>query len=552
MPDAIVVGAGHNGLVAANILADHGWEVLVLESAASPGGAVRTEELIRPGYRHDLFSAFYPLAAASPVISSLALEENGLSWCRAPRALAQPLPGGRSVSISESLDTTADSLEREAAGDGAAWRAMLDRFDRLDAPLLGALLTPFPPVRDGIALLRRLGTTEALRLVRDLLLPVRRMGEEWFSGEGAALLLAGSASHTDLSPESAASGAFGWLLCCLAQRVGFPVPQGGAGALVDALERRLRARGGEVQCGREVAEVIVRRGSAVGVRTRDGDEVTARRAVLAAVSAPSLYLSLVDKGHLPASVLDDARRFQWDSSTVKVDWALDGAVPWRSEEVRLAGTVHVADTLDELTQHFASLAMEQLPARPFLVFGQQATADPTRAPAGKETAWAYTHVPRRVRRDGAGELPIGGEEWLDGFVERIEARIEEHAPGFRDLILGRHVFSPSGIEASDASLSAGAINGGTAQPHQQLVFRPIPGFGRAETPIAGLYLASSSAHPGGGVHGAPGANAARAALLRLPRLRAATIGRGGRAVLVGGMRRAEPDRSHRAAGRSGL
>lgn len=553
MPDAIVVGAGHNGLVAANILADHGWDVVVLESHDSPGGAVRTEELTRPGFRHDLFSAFYPLAAASPVISSLDLEEHGLSWCRAPRALAHPLPGGRSVAISGSLEETAASLDADARGDGDAWRAMLDRFDHLEPTLIGALLHPFPPIRDGLGLLRRLGTIEALRLVRDLLLPVRRMGEEWFSGEGAALLLGGSASHTDLSPENAASGAFGWLLCCLAQRVGFPVPRGGAGSLVEALEQRLRSRGGDVQCRREVTEVIVRRGRAVGVRTRDGDELEARRAVLAAVSAPALYLSLVDEGHLPASVIEDVRRFHWDSSTVKVDWALDGAVPWESAEVRLAGTVHVADTLDELTQHFASLAMKELPARPFLVFGQQATADASRAPAGKETAWAYTHVPREVVRDGAGELSPEGEKWVEGFVERIEERVEAHAAGFRSLILGRHVFSPSSIEATDASLSSGAINGGTAQPHQQLVFRPIVGFGRAETPVSRLYLASSSAHPGGGVHGAAGANAARAALAQWPRLRAASLGRGGSGLLLPHRRRTlQPDPAVRPSGRAGL
>ena len=344
--------------------------------------------------------------------------------------------------------------------------------------------------------------------------------------KGAALLLAGCALHADIPPDAAGSGAFGWLLSCLAQDVGFPVPEGGAGRLIDALVSRLQARDGQVQCSRPAAEVVVRRGRAVAVRTAGGDEIDSRRAVLAAVAAPTLYLHLVEAGHLPEGLLADIGRFQWDPSTVKVDWALSGGVPWEAAELRDAGTVHVADDLDNVVEHGAELVMRRLPSRPCLVFGQQANADPTRAPAGADTAWAYTHVPRMVRSDGAGVLDTRGEEWLSGFVERVEGRVEELAPGFRKRIVGRHVFSPSSLERADAGLNCGAINGGTAQVHQQLVFRPVPGWARAETPVSRLYLASSSAHPGGGVHGAPGANAARAALLAAPAARSVLFGRG--------------------------
>jgi phytoene dehydrogenase-like protein len=243
---------------------------------------------------------------------------------------------------------------------------------------------------------------------------------------------------------------------------------------------------------------------------------------------PSLYEELLHPRHVPASVLDDVRRFQWDTSTVKVDWALDAPIPWHAAEARRAGTVHVADDFDNLTESAAHIAMGLLPSRPFLVVGQQSISDPSRSPPGTETAWAYTHVPQRLRGDAKGVLDVGHGEpsWIDGFVERMELRIEHLANGFGALVRGRHVLTPSGLQAANPNLHGGSISGGTSQLHQLLLFRPIPGSGRAETPIAGLYLASAAAHPGGGVHGAAGATAARAATLWAPRPRAFLFGRG--------------------------
>ena len=210
---------------------------------------------------------------------------------------------------------------------------------------------------------------------------------------------------------------------------------------------------------------------------------------------------------------NDLDRFQWDASTVKVDWALSGPVPWSAPDARQAGTVHVADSLNELSRWSVDLATHTIPARPFLLFGQQSMTDPTRQPAGAETAWAYTHVPRRIDHDAGNE--ISGRWDADdesAMTERIELRIEELAPGFKASIIGRHIFTPETLQAADANLQGGAINGGTAQLHQQLVLRPVRGLGRPGTFIDGLFLASAGAHPGGGVHGACGANAARAAL----------------------------------------
>ncbi|QIJ66300.1 NAD(P)/FAD-dependent oxidoreductase [Streptomyces sp. JB150] len=516
MPDAVVIGAGPNGLVAANLLADAGWSVTVLEEQDEAGGAVRHDRGVDPAFVSDLFSSFYPLAAASPIVAGLRLEEHGLRWSHAPHVLAHPLSDGGCAVLDRDIEVTAHSLDAFAPGDGDAWRRLHDVWQRIRGDVLSALFTPFPPVRAGVRFVVRLRGAGGLRLARSLLLPVRRLGEEEFRGQGGRLLLAGNALHADLAPEAAGSGGFGWLMSMLGQTYGFPVPVGGAGALTEALTRRLLARGGVLRCGRRVDEIVVRHGRAVGVRTAGGETYGARRAVLADVSVPALYGRLVRPEHLPGQVLEDLRRFQWDFATFKVDWALDGPVPWRAEQAARAGTVHLADGVDELTRFAAQIAMRQVPDRPFALFGQMTTSDPSRSPHGTESAWAYTHVPLDVGSDAGDEGLTGA--WDDKeqqiMADRVERQVERFAPGFRALIRARRVLGPPTLQAMNANLYQGAINGGTTSLHQQLVFRPLPGTGRPETPVTGLYLASAGAHPGGGVHGACGANAARAALRR--------------------------------------
>ncbi len=511
--DAIVIGAGPNGLVAANVLADHGWSVTVLEANDEAGGSVRSAELIEPGFLNDVCSAFYPLASEGSPIDQLDLADHGLRWLHAPTVLAHPASDGTCPIISREIDETAATLDRFAPGDGAAWRGLIRRWTDQQPHLSRLLYRPFPPIAAGTGLATSLPPRELARFARFLVLPARRMGEEEFGSAEARRLLAGCALHADLAPESTLSGFFGWIMCCLGQVNGFPVPEGGARAVTAALVARLRSKGGTVHCGVPVERVETERGRAIGVRTADGGTARARRAVLADVNAPLLYTRLVATGDLPASVLGDIERFHWDDATFKVDWTLDAPIPWTSPEARRAGTVHLAEDTDALTVVASELARGLIPTRPFLLIGQQSMTDPTRQPAGRETAWAYTHVPRTVRGDGAGQL---GTSWsaddVDGFAARMEDEIEALAPGFKRLIRGRHVLTPEGFEEENPNLSAGAINGGTAQLHQQLVFRPVPGLGRAATPLPGLYLASSSAHPGGGLHGAPGANAARAAI----------------------------------------
>jgi phytoene dehydrogenase-like protein len=520
--DAVVIGAGHNGLVAANVLADYGWRVLVLEEQAAPGGAVKSGELTEPGFTSDLFSAFYPLAAASPALDAMELQRFGVRWRRAPLPVAHPQPDGRCAVLSLDLDETAASLERFAPGDGERWRSFYGIWEEAGGPFMDALLRPFPPLRGSARLAAALGPRGLLGFARFALLPVRRMAEERFRGEGAAWLLSGNALHADLTPDSAGGGLFGWVLCGLGQERGFPVPEGGAGRLIDALVARLHAHGGELACGAAVERVVVRGGRAAGVRLRDGSEVSAARGVLASTIAPTLFHELVGDQHLPRDFVEDLDRFQLDNGTVKVDWSLDGPIPWIAEEARRAGTLHVADGMDALTRTTAQLSRGLIPDEPFLVMGQYAPVDPTRMPAGREVAWAYTHVPQRVRGDAGPDGLTGAwdERETAAFAARVEAEIERRAPGFQALVRRRHVFTPLTLQAANRNLLGGAVNQGTAQIHQQVVFRPLPGLARPATPLRGLWLAGASAHPGGGVHGAAGYNAARAALwawrLRVP------------------------------------
>ncbi|GAA5113667.1 NAD(P)/FAD-dependent oxidoreductase [Haloechinothrix salitolerans] len=511
-PDAVIIGAGPNGLVAANVLADAGWDVVVCEEQPDPGGGVRSGNGPAEGFVYDHCSAFYPMTAASRAIRSLGLEDYGLRWSHAPEVLAHPLPDGRAAVLSRDVDRTAANVEALGHGDGAAWRRIHQMWSEVGPILLDALFVPFPPVRHGLRLATTLGARRLLRFARFGVLPVRGLAREEFTGPGS-LLLAGCALHADLMPENAGSSVYGWLLAMLAHDHGWPVPEGGSGQLTTALIQRLESRGGRVLRGQPVREVVVRRGRAVAVRTAAGDEIPARRAVLAAMAATQLYGGLVGWEHLPARLRDDLCRFEWDFATFKVDWALRKPVPWQAPGVGDAGTVHVAASLDEMTDYAAQLATGRIPSDPFTLVGQMTTADPSRSPEGTESLWAYTHVPREIRGDAGGDLT---GSWSDrereAFADRIETQIERYAPGWRELIMARRITAPGELEASNANLVGGAINGGTTAIHQQLVFRPTPGLGRPETPVAGLYLASSSAHPGGAVHGACGANAARAAL----------------------------------------
>ena len=513
--DAIVVGAGQNGLVAANILADAGWDVLVLEAQPEPGGAVRSGEVAAPGFIHDRFSAFYPLAVASPVMREMQLEKWGVRFAHGPLVLAHPALDGTCAVLARDAEQTAASLEPFAPGDGSAWLRLSRWWDRIGPPFVEALFRPFPPIRAGGRLLAALGSPSAtLRFARFAFDSVQHHATTQFRGAGAQRLLAGNAMHADVHPGSAGGALFAWMLCGLGQQVGWPCARGGAGTITEALIARLQAGAGQLRCNQEVTEIVVKDGRARGVRTREGGEVIARRAVLADVGAPALYRELLDETANPLRVRWGLRRFRYDDSTLKVDWALDRPIPWSHPDARRAPVVHVTEGLDGLKTWSKQLGGGLVPEHPFLLLGQYDQVDELRHPPGASSAWAYSHVPQRIAGDAGGAGLTG--RWdvreSEAFADRMEAEVEALAPGFRASIRARHIAGPPDLQAADANLVNGAINGGTSRLRQQLVLRPIPGAGRAETHVESLYLASASAHPGGGVHGACGANAARAAL----------------------------------------
>jgi phytoene dehydrogenase-like protein len=470
-PEAVVVGAGPNGLAAAITLAGAGRSVQVLEAAADPGGGCRTAELTLAGFRHDVCSAVHPLALASPFLREMPLERLGLELVQPPAALAHPLDDGSAAVLERSLEATAGWLGE----DGATWQRLLGPLARHGVELAGAVLDPLRLPRHPL-LLARFG--------RDGARSAARLATARFDGERARGLLAGIAAHAMLPLERPPTAGYALLLAALGHAVGWPLPRGGSQAITDALVARLRELGGELCCGREVRSLAeLPRGSAVLF------DVTPRQ-----------LLRIAD-GRLPARYRRRLERYRYGPGVVKVDWALDAPIPWKASGCDQAGTVHLGSTLPEVAAAEAAVARGEHPERPFVLLAQPSRFDPTRAPDGRHTAWAYCHVPR------------GSTLGPEITAARIEAQVERFAPGFRERVLARHVLGPAELERYNANYVGGDINGGI-QDLRQLVARPVASPVPWATPMDGVYLCSSSTPPGGGVHGMCGYLAARAALRR--------------------------------------
>nr|MBA3242812.1 NAD(P)/FAD-dependent oxidoreductase [Acidobacteriota bacterium] len=461
--DAIVVGSGPNGLAAAITLAREGRSVLVIEANETLGGGARSSELTLPGFTHDVCSAVHPLAAGSPFFRTLPLERFGLEWIHPPAPLAHPFDDGTAVVLERSIESTCETLGE----DKAAYRNLLSPLVRDWRKLETALLAPPKLPRHPLAL-ARFGW-RALR-------PAKRLAESVFKGVRARALFAGLAAHSMLPLENMATAAFGLVLGVTGHAVGWPAPRGGSQKITDALVAYFRSLGGEV---------------VAGVRVESIDELPPSRVILCDLTPRGL---LRVAGHrLPASYRRGLERYRYGPGAFKVDWALDGPVPWKSKECLRAGTVHLGGTLDEIAASERAAWEGEDAEKPFVLLAQPSLFDSARAPEGKHTVWAYCHVP-----NGSG---------ID-MTERIEKQIERFAPGFRERVLARSVMPPSELERRNANLVGGDINGG-AQDIRQLFLRPT--LRLYSTPEKNLYICSSSTPPGGGVHGMCGYHAARAA-----------------------------------------
>jgi phytoene dehydrogenase-like protein len=496
MPDAIVIGSGPNGLVAAATLARHGWSVQVLEAKSRPGGALYSDELTIPGYLHDVGAAFFPFALASPALRSLELERAGLQWRNMQRESCHPGADGTSVSIARDIDSTAQSF----GADGPAWIRLAGWREAMGERLVPALLGVLP----GIGSAWRLGPVNSLKFGWASVKSAASLSRRRFQTAAAQRVIPGLSLHVDLGPEDFAGAGLGLVLALLASADGFPVPVGGARAITRAILNRLEEAGGTISLNNRVERIVVREKRAVAVVTESGDEIDASKAILADVGAPALFLKLMRPEDVPGFIGASMRRFRYGWGTFKMDWALDRPVPWLSDEARESAVVHAGDSIEDLIAFTNQVRRGEMPQNPYLVIGQQSLADPSRAPADGQTLWAYSHVPSSVEGDWTN--------CRESFADCIEARIETLAPGFRRSIRARAIYSPVDLEKMDENLVGGDLGGGSAHFDHQLFFRPAFPYFRYRMPLRGLYLCSASAHPGAGVHGACGFNAALAAI----------------------------------------
>lgn len=471
--DAIVVGSGPNGLAAALTLARAGRSVRVYEAAATIGGGTRTEELTLPGFGHDVCATILPLTAASPFFRTVELARHGAELVFPDAPVAHALDGGRAAVLERSFAATAAGLDADRhTDDGGAWRRLFGPLARDARKLSDELLRPVVHLPRHPLALARFGLP-ALRSAEGL-------ARARFRGEAARALFAGLAAHSMVALDRPLSASFGLVLGTYAHAVGWPMIRGGSAAVTRALAAEITTLGGEIVTDHRVADI----------------EALPPSRVVLLDTTPRTAIAIAGDRLTPRTRRGYAA-FRYGSGVFKVDWALDGPVPWTADGLRRAATVHLGGTLEEVAAAEATVAAGHHAERPFTLMVQYDPWDPSRAPAGKTTAWAYCHVPARSDVD---------------MTDRIEAQVERFAPGFRDRILARSTLAPADMEAHDANYIGGDINGGI-QDVRQLVFRPITALDPYHAG-AGLYLCSSSTPPGGGVHGMSGYHAARSALRR--------------------------------------
>jgi phytoene dehydrogenase-like protein len=467
MPDAVVVGSGPNGLVAAITLARARRSVLVVEAAATPGGGTRSAELTLPGFVHDVCSTIHALAIASPCFSEMPLADHGLEFVHPPAPLAHPLDDGTAVMLERSVAETAAGLGPDEREYRRLMKPFVDGVDRLTPFLLGH--SPIPrhllAARFGLLALR-----SAVGLAKR------------FDGKRARALFSGLAAHSIQDLHRVPTASFGLVLGLFGHTHGWPLIRGGSQRLAEALVSYLRSLGGEIETGWQVESV---------------DELPQATVTLLDVT-PRQVLRIA--GHrLPGRYTKALRRYRYGPGVFKVDWALDGPVPWAAEECARAATLHLGGTLEEIAASENAVWRGEEPERPYVLIAQQSLFDETRAPEGKQTLWGYCHVPNGSSVD---------------MTERIEAQVERFAPGFRHRILARSVRGPTEIERYNENYIGGDINGGV-QDLWQLYTRPVVRLNPYSTPVDGLYICSSSTPPGGGVHGLCGYYAAWSALKEL-------------------------------------
>ena len=469
--DAVVVGAGPNGLSAGIAIAQTGRSVLVVEGRDTVGGGARSAALTLPGFLHDVCSAVHPMAVGSPFFRTLPLSDHGLDWVQPPAPLAHPLDDGTAVMMERSVEATADGLGCDAAAYGRLFGPLVRDWRKLAADVLGPLRAPRHPL-----VTARFGLT-GLRSALSV-------AQARFSGERARALFAGLAAHSVLPLERPLSAAFGLVLGASGHAVGWPMPRGGSQQIAEALASHLASLGGRIETGKPVERL----------------EDLPSTAVTLLDMTPRQVVKIAGR-HLRSSFRRRLEAYRYGPGAFKMDWALSGPAPWSASECARAGTLHLGGTMAEIAQAEREVWSGRHPDRPFVLLSQPSLFDPTRAPEGRHTVWAYCHVPNGSDFDMTG---------------RIEAQVERFAPGFRERVLKRSARPPAALEEYNPNCVGGDINGGV-QDLGQLFARPARVLSPYSVPSTDLFICSSSTPPGGGVHGMCGYFAARAALRRLDR-----------------------------------
>jgi phytoene dehydrogenase-like protein len=509
--DIVIIGAGHNGLIAGAYLVKAGLKVVVLEREDMVGGAVKTRDFKVPGFKWDQFSTIHLLIFPNPLIKNkeIPLEEYGLEYIRLERPFGTPFPDGDSIILYKDLDRTLKNFERQSKDDAEGWRRMYELYMNIKDYFLPFLFSPmskFEILSSFFKLYRKLRKENFLEFIRLNLLSSRDLADEYFSSEKAKAWIAAWGFHPDYAPEIPFGSTFSYMAAAMQQDSGGWIPKGGGGMLTQALARYIERNGGEVKTNSGVERIILNNGSVKGVKLENGDIIESKR-IIASIEPKQLFLKMIGVENLPNGFVNKVKRFKYGAAGMKIDFALSEPIKWiAGEEMGKTHLIHIGPSVDYISKAYNEALRGFLPKEPFLITSQPHIYDETRAPKGKALFWILVRtVPYEIKGDSADI--IKGDNWdniKEAFTDRVIELINSYAPNFKDSIIDIEIQSPLDIERNNLNFVRGDMVSGSHHLHQNFIFRPFPSLKPHTTPFEGLYITGASTWPGGGINGASG------------------------------------------------